>query len=63
MYAMMGAGAFGYSGVAPPLAARLCKTFASLRRPTLRRILNLPVNTPLTAVYGLLGIKRIIYKN
>ncbi|MEW8544375.1 MAG: reverse transcriptase family protein, partial [Candidatus Thiodiazotropha sp.] len=81
MYAMMGAGAFGCSGVAPPLVAHLWKTFAlprmlyslevfqlaerditqleRLQRSTLRRILNLPVNVALTAVYGLLGLRPI----
>ena len=81
MYAMMGADAFGCSGVAPPLVAHLWKTFAlprmlyslevfqlaekditqleQLQRSTLRRILNLPVNTSLTAVYGLLGLRPI----
>ena len=72
MYAMMGAGAHGCSGVTPPLADHLWKTFAlprmtyslevlhlserevvqleQLQRSTLRRILDLPVNAPLTAV-------------
>ena len=79
MYALMGAGAYGCSGVAPPLVAHLWKTYALPRmtyglevfelsakdtrqlerfqRITLRHIQNFPVNTALTAVYGLLGVR------
>ena len=81
MYAMMGAGAFGSSGVAPPLVAHLWKIYAlprmiyglevfslstddimqleQLQRKVIRQIQSFPINTALTAVYGLLGIRPI----
>ena len=61
MYAMMGVGAYGCSGITPPLAAHLLsrtiyslevfqlsgKDISQLQRSILRRILNLPVNAPI----------------
>ena len=81
MYAMMGAGAFGSSGVAPPLMAHLWKIYAlprmtyglevfslstddimqleQLQRKVIRQIQSFSINTTLTAVYDLLGIRPI----
>ena len=78
---MPGAGAFGSSGVAPPLVAHLWKIYAlprmiyglevfslstddimqleQLQRKVIRQIQSFPINTALTAVYGLLGIRPI----
>ena len=81
MYALMGAGAYGCSGVPAPLIAHLWKIYAlprmiyglevftltnkamqlleKVQRSILRHIQNLPPNTALTAVYGLLGLRPI----
>ena len=81
MYALMGAGAYGCSGVPAPLIAQLWKIYAlpsmtyglevfslsgkaiqsmeKMQRTILRHIQNLPPNTALTAVYGLLGVRPI----
>ena len=81
MYAMMGAGAFGSSDVAPPFVAYLWKIYAlprmiyglevfslstddimqleQFQRKVIRQIQSFPINTTLTAVYGLLGIRPI----
>ena len=81
MYAMMGTGAFGSSGVAPPLVTHLLKIYAlprmiyglevfslstddimqleQLQRKVIRQIQSFLINTTLTAVYGLLGIRPI----
>ena len=81
MYAMMGAGAYGCSGVAPSVISNLSKIFAlpsilyglevfclsnkdvlqleQLQRDFMKRIQCLPINTPTSAAYGLLGIKPV----
>ena len=81
MYALMGAGAYGCSGVPAPLIAQLLKIYAlsrmtyglevfslngkaiqsmeKMQRTILRHIQNLPPNTALTAVYGILGVRPI----
>ena len=50
MYVLMESGAYGCSGVAPPLIAHLWKTYALPK-------MTFQVNIAQTAVYGILGVR------